>query len=300
MNYREEPVRFACTGETLFGILARPETGAELGIVLVVGGPQTRVGSHRQFTLLSRALAGAGSAVLRFDFRGMGDSAGEQRDFEAISPDIGAAIDAFQAACPAVGNIVLWGLCDAAAASLLYWDETRDKRIAGLCLLNPWVRSEATLAKTQVKHYYGQRLLQKEFWMKLLSGRLHIGGAVMGFFGKLKQASAKVADSLGFQERMARTLREFPGRVLLILSGNDYTAKEFLEYTASAAPWSGILERPNLERIDIANADHTFSSAAWRGAVERSCMTWLKLQSGIPGIKASIIPPVNDPGICRK
>ena len=281
MNYREEPVRFGCKGETLFGILAKPETAAELGIVLVVGGPQTRVGSHRQFTLFSRALATAGYPVLRFDYRGMGDSTGEQRNFEAISPDLGAAIEALQAACPAVGNIVLWGLCDAAAASLLYWDETRDKRIAGLCLLNPWVRSEATLAKTQVKHYYGQRLLQKEFWIKLLSGRLPIGSAVMGFFGKLKQASAKVADSLGFQDRMARALREFPGRVLLILSGNDYTAKEFLEYAASAAPWHGILERPNIERIDVANADHTFSSAGWRGAVSSTTIEWLRTPVGV-------------------
>ena len=75
---------------------------------------------------------------------------------------------------------------------------------------------------------------------------------------------------------MARTLREFPGRVLLILSGNDYTAKEFLEFAASAAPWHGILERPNIERINIANADHTFSSAAWRGAVSSATIEWLR------------------------
>ena len=35
------------------------------------------------------------------------------------------------------------------------------------CLLNPWVRSDATIAKTYLKHYYGQRLLEKEFWAKL-------------------------------------------------------------------------------------------------------------------------------------
>ncbi|MDP2809100.1 MAG: hydrolase 1, exosortase A system-associated [Rhodocyclaceae bacterium] len=277
MNYGEEALVFHGADEGLLGVLARPEQPVELGIVVVVGGPQTRVGSHRQFVLLSRALAAAGYPTLRFDYRGMGDSTGEQRDFEAVTPDIGAAIDALRSACPSVGGIVLWGLCDAAAASLLYWDETRDKRIAGLCLLNPWVRSEATLAKTQVKHYYGQRLLQKEFWMKLLSGRLHIGSAVKGFFGKLQQASAKVGNSLGFQERMARALREFPGRVLLILSGNDYTAKEFLEYAADAEAWRGVLQRTNVERVDIDNADHTFSSTAWRGAVERSCLTWLKV-----------------------
>ena len=276
MNFDEEPIRFDCEGELLFGILARPQQPAEVGILVVVGGPQTRIGSHRQFALLSRALAAAGCPVLRFDYRGMGDSTGDRRDFEAVSPDIGAAIDALQTACPAVTRVVLWGLCDAAAASLLYWDETRDQRIAGLCLLNPWVRSETTLAKTQVKHYYGQRLLQIEFWTKLLSGNLQIGSAVKGFLGKLKQASAKVGDSLGFQERMARSLKEFPGRVLLLLSGNDYTAKEFLEYAASAEPWYGILERTNITRIIIDGADHTFSSMAWRGAVEQSCLTWLR------------------------
>ena len=41
-----------------------------------------------------------------------------------------------------------------------------------MALLNPWVRSEATLAKAHVKHYYVQRLLSKEFWAKLVSGGL--------------------------------------------------------------------------------------------------------------------------------
>ena len=34
---------------------------------------------------------------------------------------------------------------------------TRDPRVAGLALLNPWVRSDAGLARARVKHYYRQR-----------------------------------------------------------------------------------------------------------------------------------------------
>lgn len=281
MNYQEESIRFACTGEMLFGILARPEQPAELGIVVVVGGPQTRVGSHRQFVLLSRTLAAAGCATLRFDYRGMGDSTGDQRSFESINPDISIAIDALQSACPTVSKIVLWGLCDAAAASLLYWDDTRDKRIAGFCLLNPWVRSETTLARAQVKHYYGRRLMQKEFWLKLLRGQLNVARAVAGLLGKLKLASAKVGSdggggNVGFQDRMARALRDFSGCILLLLSENDFTAKEFLEYAAMADEWKSILERTNLTRIDIPEADHTFSSAASRGMVAAACLNWIK------------------------
>lgn len=276
MNYSESAIRFACENENLFGILARAEQPADIGIVIVVGGPQTRVGSHRQFVLLSRALAAAGFPVLRFDYRGMGDSTGTPRNFEAITLDIRVAGDVLQAACPSVKRIVLWGLCDAAAAALLYWDETSDPRITGLCLLNPWVRSEATLAKTQVKHYYGQRLLQKEFWRKLLSGKLNLVGALAGFLGKLKQASAGIDSRPGFQDRMARGLKNFSGSVLLLLSGNDFTAREFLEYANSAASWRGLLDRSNVTRIDITGADHTFSSLAWRETVENECLAWLK------------------------
>lgn len=279
MSFSEEPVGFACEGETLCGVLARPERPADLGIVVVVGGPQTRVGSHRQFVLLARALAAAGHPALRFDVRGMGDSSGEQRAFEHLTPDIGAAIDALQAQCPAVRRIVLWGLCDAASAALLYCDETRDPRIAGLCLLNPWVRSEASLAKTQVKHYYGQRLLQKEFWLKLLSGRLNILAALAALLRKLGQASSRSAPSLGFQERMARGWQNFTGPILLVLSGDDYTAKEFLEYTASSPSWRCLLERDGVTRVAVPAADHTFSSREWRDTVAASCLKWLAATS---------------------
>ncbi len=278
MNCREEPIRFACAQEILFGILTYPEEASELGVVIVVGGPQTRVGSHRQFVLLARRLAAAGYPTWRFDYRGMGDSTGEQRSFEAIVPDIAAAVDGLQAACPSVKRIVLWGLCDAASAALLYCDVAQDARIAGLCLLNPWVRSEATLAKTQVKHYYGQRLLQKEFWIKLVSGRLDILGALGELLRKLGQARAKPQSATptpGFQERMARGWRNFPGRILLILSGDDYTAKEFLEYAGAHPAWEGLLESPGCLRVDLTAADHTFSTNEWRKTVENACLDWL-------------------------
>ncbi len=279
MSFSEHALPFDCAGETLVGILARPAAdAAATGVVIVVGGPQTRVGSHRQFVLLARALAAAGYPALRFDVRGMGDSGGAQRDFEAIALDIGAAIDALRQACPGVAKIVLWGLCDAASASLLHVEATRDPRIAGLCLLNPWVRSEASLAKTQVKHYYGQRLLQAEFWRKLLSGRLNIVKSIAEFAGKLAGASSGTGASprLTFQDRMAAGWRAFPGPILLILSGDDYTAKEFLEYASSNADWHGLLDRPGLSRLDMPAADHTFSSQEWRKTVENACLDWLE------------------------
>ena len=282
----EQAFSFACEGEMLVGILHTPDpaagaaSAAQTGVVVVVGGPQYRAGSHRQFVHLARHLAAAGHPVLRFDVRGMGDSSGAQRGFEHLHADVGAAIDALLQHRPEVRNVVLWGLCDGASAALLYLHQQPDPRVSGLCLLNPWVRSDASLARTHVKHYYRQRLLQREFWMKLFSGGV-AGQALRSLAGNLLAARAAVdvgaADELPFQVRMAQAWQRFEGPVLLVLSGNDYTAREFTETVAAHPAWRDALARPGVQRHDAPAADHTFSARSERDALEQLTADWLRL-----------------------
>ncbi len=280
MSYSEQALSFTCEQETLFGILAAPEKPSALGVIVIVGGPQYRAGSHRQFVLLARALATAGYPVLRFDYRGMGDSSGNQRDFSAVSADVQSAIGAMQAKLPAISRFVLWGLCDGASAALLYCHETNDPRVAGLCLLNPWVRSDASLARAHVKHYYVDRLRQREFWVKLLKGKLAraaLAGAWRNIGLMIRPISSVATNhNQPFQNRMATAWGEFGGHIFLLLSGNDYTAKEFIEYTASDIFWRKALCAGNVQRRDLPNMDHTFSSAIHRGQIETLTLTWLE------------------------
>jgi exosortase A-associated hydrolase 1 len=277
--FTEEAAQFGCESDTLYGVIARPSQPARLGVVVIVGGPQTRVGSHRQFVLLSRALATQGFAVLRFDYRGMGDAEGDARDFLAVSEDVGKAIDYLQEQVPQVQQVALWGLCDGASAALLYCHQSSDTRVKGLCLLNPWVRSAASLARARVKHYYRERLMQGEFWAKLLGGRVAFS-AIADLVRSLRMTIAGspnlTKQDPSFQQRMALAWNRFAGKILLVLSGDDYTAKEFMGYVQTDYAWAVTLKHAGLVVHDVPEADHTFSNPVHNSHVERRTIAWLK------------------------
>lgn len=275
----ETVLPIACEGEQLLGILHRPSASpaADVGVVVVVGGPQYRAGSHRQFVRLARALMRAGHPVLRFDVRGMGDSTGSLHDFERVSADLGAAIDALAQAAPSVSRVVLWGLCDGASAALLYLDQWRDARVAGLCLANPWVRTVDSHARTTLRHYYLRRVMQPEFWRKLVRGGVaaHALGELGGHLRRARAQSAPAAQ-LPYHQRMARAFSSFGGPALLLLSEDDYTAREFVDRTRNEPVWRAALDRPSTRRAEIAAADHTFSNPAHQLEVEEVTVRWLR------------------------
>ncbi|MDR4521570.1 MAG: hydrolase 1, exosortase A system-associated [Nitrosomonas sp.] len=285
----ETPVTFECEGSVLMGILSIPDTPPRRGVVFVVAdGPQYRAGVQRQFVTLARAMEQSGYAALRFDYRGMGDSEGVHRGFEHVNADIKAAIDALLAHCSSIEEVVLWGECDSSAAVLFY--AYKDKRINGISIANPWVRTEEGRAKTIVKHYYLRRLFEKAFWSKLFSGQFRFKASlnslwqnVMKIFrasGRSASAQNTVSDvpdqSHPLPVRLAHGLRKFEGNVLLILSGNDWIAKEFKETVDASPVWRSLLAEERLERHEIPDADHSFSKKSARSEMVRLNLEWLK------------------------
>ena len=302
-GFNERALTFSCRGETLVGILHSPHTRTprrRRGVVVVVGAPQYRVGSHRQFVLLARALSAAGFPVLRFDYRGMGDSSGAFAGFEDVDPDIRAAVDCLFGAVPDLEDVVLWGLCDGASAAAFY--AAQDPRVGGLIILNPWVRTGQTLARARLTSYYIERLTSREFWSKVLGAKLDLRDSWRDLFGAVatlaggkrepesgKPAagappasdpaapvySAARAGAPDLPGRVGGALRRFKKPTLVILSGDDLVAREFDGTVAGARPMRAWARRADVTLRPLPNATHTYPNADRRDQVHAWCVEWL-------------------------
>ncbi|WP_165839997.1 hydrolase 1, exosortase A system-associated [Motiliproteus coralliicola] len=261
--FNERAVSFD-SGDRLLNGIIHPVDGAKTGVLIVVGGPQYRVGSHRQFVHLARDFALQGVPAMRFDVTGMGDSEGDKITFDRLDQDICAALDSFCAEAE-LERVVLWGLCDGASAALIYAPE--DPRVAGLVLVNPWLENEEARAKTYLFDYYLKRLFSQGFWRKLLKGQISVAASAKELGGTVKKASTSTeANNAGrsYQQRMLMAFGRLQVPVAWFLSGDDLTAKEFERCYLGDARWRGYAAKNRVTTFRLEAADHTFSSTAWK------------------------------------
>jgi len=280
---KECPVCFLSNEKWLSGIVHYPIGRIkQRAVLIVVGGPQTRVGSHRQFTLLARKLASQGHFVMRFDYHGMGDSEGVVDSFLNVTVDIYNALQEFEQHCGDSRSICLWGLCDAASAILLFCQSEVD-RVEQLILLNPWVTSSDLQAKTMIKQYYFYKLSDRNFWYKVIRLDLNVKDAISGLLSNLYSAmrtpkksqsqSVSIPDVDNYVGLMKKGLMAFSGKVAFVLSGNDLVAAEFELLLAQDNSWKNVCEQADF--IKIGDANHTFSSQSWREQVEDITLYYL-------------------------
>lgn len=279
----EIPVVFKSNSIPLVGMLHQAGSNPELGVlVMVAGGPQYRIGGHRQLLLWARKFATNEFPVLRFDFRGMGDSYGEYVGYEGAEEDIRAAIDKFYEECPSLKGVVLWGECNACSASLFY--AHKDPRVLGIVMLNPWVRTEEGGARAVVKHYYLKRLTERSFWNKVFTLKFDLLGSLRSAINMIAKAcgnsvnrsSPDLGDRRPLPVRMLEGLTRFRGRIMMVMSGRDLVPKEFDDLVAREPAWREQLAAHQTERHELPYADHTFSSGEWREQVAVWGIDWLQ------------------------
>ena len=291
---REIPLHFDLEGQQMFAILHLPDETASRGLLVVTGGPTYRVGPHRTNVMLGRDLVEAGIPVMRFDFRGTGDSDGDLRTLKRGGPvldDISAAIDTFFEQVPGLEEVVLWGLCRGAIRTLEY--ARQDHRVSGIVLLNPRVDNDKIEAVASIKHYYWQRLTNPNFYKKLLSGKLDV-------IQSMKQLSATIFTALKPRNKSTpansaikgkgpgskdeyvpvETLIEegfdqFRGSFLVILGGADLEAAKFKEVMKRSPGLQRRAKDPEVIIKNLADATHTFSNRESLDTVIQWTREWI-------------------------
>ena len=266
----EKTIQFSAYNKSLFGIMHLPDSGEiNRAVLMVIGGPQTRIASHRMYVQLARYLCNNGVAVLRFDYEGMGDSHGDFVGFEYAGASIRAAVDVLYQEIPTLKDLVLWSLCDGAAASIFYAPTDR-ARIAAMILANPYVHTEEGEAQAILKHYYVRRLLEKSFWRKVFSFRLSIKDSLHSLTEILTTASSGkkkqiVADKLmkdgTLPQRVLRGILMFKKPITFLISTNDLTGLEFRDLVQNNTESKKLLRDGALSFRYIKDADHTFSNS---------------------------------------
>jgi len=148
-----EPFYFGEEPNLLFGVYHPPQTGAcsKVGVILCYPVGQEYIRSHRAFLRLARLLSSTGFHVLRFDFYGSGDSAGdgEQASVGRWIADISTAVDELRGGCD-VGRICLIGLRLGGTLAAIAGAERGD--IDGLVLWDPVVEGRAYLKELKSLH----------------------------------------------------------------------------------------------------------------------------------------------------
>lgn len=175
----------------LFGILSEPALApsAELPtIVLLNAGAAYRIGPGRMNVEMARQFSAQGFRCLRLDLCGLGDSvtqaaSDENNSYAATAfRDIEAALSALRERL-GPQKFVLMGLCSGAYAAFQSAVQFTDPDLVESVLINPLTYywrdgmsiEDAPTSDLIQEHYYLTSALQPDKWLKLLSGRSHIG-----------------------------------------------------------------------------------------------------------------------------
>jgi alpha-beta hydrolase superfamily lysophospholipase len=308
---RETAVRCG-PGRSLVGVLTEPaacpapDRPGQTGVLLLNVGGNYRVGPHRTYVGMARALAAAGHPVLRLDIAGIGDSpppAGQpwaNLYMRESAQDVRAAIDAL--ALHGCREFVLMGICS--GSYLSFQAALADERVNGIVLMNTrllewtpgklgdsWQTSMQQYAKSS--DFYRRALFTGEAWTRLLRGQVNVKLIARRMFA-LGAARLKRALSFGGREEsLLRKMQRLCARgtdVLMLVSDAD-DGRDYVEFHFGP---SGRRMRmhPNFRMEYVPEADHTFSKPGNREHVLPELLRHLAQRPAAPRrVAASPEPP---------
>lgn len=268
------PCAFSYRNDTLMGMVhsGAPDHLSSTGLVILNGGPQYRIGPHRQYLRLARKASEIGMSCFRFDWAGEGDSEGIKTDIQERGEQLKAAIQAFKTAEPHVKNIIFYGLCEGASIALLNHPDI--DQCVGIILANPWIDDDKIQAQSQLKNYYGRRLFSKAFWQRVFKGEWKWKNSTRTASQTLKTSLASQGDQ-SLSHAMAKAAATCPS-ILYISSEFDDTRQAFDHALNKDPLWQKARQAGQWQDVYIEGSDHIFSTTQSHAQLEEACINYLK------------------------
>jgi len=275
----EQAVAFTnAASQQLIGVWHQAGAGRPV-LVMLHGWTGTRSGPHQMLTRAARTFAAAGFNVLRFDFAGRGDSAGdaELATLATMEQDTRCAVLWCREKLAPDTPVILLGLCSGCEVAVAAADA---EGVAALALWSaPIVAAAESKARTAAKrsHHlktYARKLLRPATYVKLLTGRLDTRSitkvVTKGGGAEAKNVESTEAGQLPPGWRAAALERfEKAARPQLMLYGTaDPTTAEALE-------WYREHTRSTPQVHLVAGANHSYYSLAWEREVIGVTLKWL-------------------------
>lgn len=254
----QNAIELAVDGLTLRGMLHKPDNTAPSYPVVAIyhGFTGQKAERHFVFVRLSRALAAAGLASVRFDFSGSGESDGEFAGM-TLSGEVAEAkaILDYARSLPFAdrSRVFVVGFSMGGAVASVVAGEAPD-RVRALVLWAPAGNMPELIAARHTPEIRAEMAK---------SGRFDLGGLWAGreFF----------ADLAGWD--IYRRAAPFPGRVLLIHGDADESVP-----LAASQRYQEIYGA-HAELQVVPGADHTFNRADWKDDVIRRTVEFLSGES---------------------
>ncbi len=242
----QKAVELIVNGKTLRGMYHRPpEEGKFPTVILFHGFTGNKLEPHRIFLKLSRRLAAAGIAALRFDFSGSGESDGdfEEMTFSSEVHEAEAIVDYALSLPDTDGEnlgVVGLSLGGAVAATLA---GRRPDTLRSVVL---WAAADQDVVVQGFNRSMAEKKLYRDERGCYDLGGLWLNGSFL--------EDMKKWDPLA-------EVQKFPGRVLIIHGDQD----EIVPVAIAHKYYEVLAGRAELEII--AGADHTFNRHDWEDRV---------------------------------
>jgi hypothetical protein len=256
-NFQQKPVIIKNENQKMYGFLHLPPgRGKKRGIIMLHGFTGDKVGSHRMFVKIARRLCQHNFCVLRFDFRGSGESEGDFKEMtiKGEISDAFAALDFFCRQKKVEANkigVLGFSLGGCVAAYLA----GGDKRIKSCLLLSPAANLRRIFLLNLGKVLYMKARGWEYFdWRGNLIGR--------GVIEEHSQINPLVK------------IKNYQHHLLIIHGSKD----EIIPFREGKRYYTLLKNRENTitEFHLVKEANHTYASKKWEDEVLEKTVAWFQ------------------------